>query len=118
MYPEIGLPDRVTVVRYIQTGLDADDNPTYTPSYVIVDRPGRFYRDQAKDSRFVRDGFTLKGMVTFKYHSGDAILDADEIQMAGPEFTDTGSVFQVAYATLKMSWKKPSHWEIAVGVQA
>lgn len=116
MYPESGLPDRVNVVRYVQSGTDADDNPSYTPTTVISGRKGRFYRDAGKATRFVREGFQLKGVVTFKYHPGDKVLHTDEITMSGPEFQDIGETFQVGYASLKMAWKKPSHWEIAIGV--
>lgn len=116
MYPEIGLPDRVDVIRYTQTGLDADENPVYTPSTVISQRRARFYRDAGKATKFVRDGFQVKGAITFKYHTGDKVLGEDEIKVTGPEFQDTGDTLQVGYATLKMAWKRPSHWEIAVGV--
>lgn len=116
MFPENGLPDRVDVIRYVEAGLDDDDNPVYTPTTVIEQRKARFYRDIAKTSRFVKDGFRVTGVVAFKYHSGDTVLGEDEIKMNGPEFQDSGDTFQVGWATLKMAWKKPSHWEVGLGV--
>lgn len=125
MYPENVLPDVANVVRYVQAVdgdgnpvFDADDNPVYAPQTVIASRKARWYKDSGKDTIRVKDGMTVKGAVTFKYHAGDSVLDADEITMTGPEFSDTGNVFEVVYASLKMTWSRPSHWEITLGVYA